>query len=48
MSLKDHFERFCSRPDNPTFNMLEVEIKRTIHGLSLERHESEMQNSSNN
>ena len=34
MSLKDYYERFCNRLDNPTFNMLEVEIKRTLYGAT--------------
>jgi hypothetical protein len=28
MSLKDYYERFCARKDNPTFNMIEVDLKR--------------------
>lgn len=28
--LKEYFERVCNKLDNPTFNMLEVEIKRAI------------------
>ncbi|CDW77050.1 UNKNOWN [Stylonychia lemnae] len=31
MALKDYYERFCDRKDNPTFNMLEVELKREIN-----------------
>lgn len=30
-SLKEYFEKFCSRQDNPTFNLIEVEMKRTLH-----------------
>ena len=32
MSLKEYYEKFCNRFDNPTFNMLEVAIKKTING----------------
>ena len=28
MGMKDYYERFCDRKDNPTFNMIEVELKR--------------------
>ncbi len=36
MFLKEYYEKFCSRLDNPTFNMLEVEMKRTIYNANLE------------
>jgi len=31
MALKEYYEKFCDRKDNPTFNMLEVELKREIN-----------------
>ena len=33
MALKDYYERFCDRRDNPTFNLIEVELKREIYGI---------------
>lgn len=28
MALMDYFERFCNRRDNPTMNVIEVEVRR--------------------
>lgn len=36
LTLIDYYERFCNRLDNPTLNMIEVEMKREIYGPALE------------